>query len=470
MTRLTEDVHARRTLALASLAVLAVFLDTTALFVAFPSIGETYDTATPAQLSWILNAYTITVAALLIPAGKIADQIGHKRGFLIGTSLFTAGSVLCAFAPSVGLLVLFRIVQATGAAILTPSSLALILRAFPPAKIPAAIAVWGAAGAAAGALGPTLAAAIIEFADWRWVFLINLPIGIVSFVFGRKHLTESTAEDVSMPAARGVLMVAAAAALLALALVEGSGWGWTSTRTVTTFTAGLLLAALFVGDQRRSSAPVLDLDMFQQRNFRWGNLAAVAFGAAFSAMFLGSILFLTQIWGWSILEAGFGVAPGPAIVVVSAPRFGRLAGRIGQRPLLIVGGLLFAAGSALRILLLGAESNYLVDYLPSMLFTGLGVAICIPQLSSVVAQSLPPTRFGVGSATHQAARQFAGTIGVALTIGFVGASTSLQEALRNFDKVWTLMILGGIATALLSLPLVTQRASSPSKVTAQTDA
>ncbi|MFV1991624.1 MAG: MFS transporter, partial [Acidimicrobiales bacterium] len=290
MEQAAEDVRASRALALASLAVFAVFLDTTALFVAFPSISETYSQATPSQLSWILNAYTITVAALLIPAGKVADRIGHKRGFLTGSSIFTVGSVLCAFAPSAAILVAFRIVQATGAAMLMPSSLALILRAFPPARIPSAIAIWGATGAAAGALGPTLAAAIIEYADWPWVFLINLPIGIVTLILGRRYLTESTAENVSMPAARGVLLIASAAALIALSLVEGRGWGWTSARTLTTFAAGTLLLGVFIIDQRHSRAPVLDLDMFQKRNFRWGNLAAMAFGAAFSAMFLGSIL------------------------------------------------------------------------------------------------------------------------------------------------------------------------------------
>jgi EmrB/QacA subfamily drug resistance transporter len=463
MTEDRDDAHAKRTLRIASLAIFAVFLDTTALFVAFPSIVETYESATPAQLSWILNAYTITVAALLIPAGKIADRIGHKRGFLMGTTVFTIGSVLCALAPSAAMLVVFRIVQAAGAAILTPSSLALILRAFPPAKIPAAIAVWGASGAAAGALGPTLAAGIIELADWRWVFLINLPIGVATLVFGRRHLRESRSQHVTMPAARGVVLIAASASILALSLVEGAGWGWTSGRTVITFALGLALLAVFVVDQQRTIAPVLDLEMFRSRNFRWGNIAAVAFGIAFSAMFLGSILFLTQIWGWSILGAGFGVAPGPLIVVVTAPRIGRLAARIGQRPLLLIGGLLFAAGAAFRILLLDADPNYFVDYLPPMLLTGVGVAICIPQLSSVVAQSLPPTRFGVGSAVHQAMRAFAGSIGVALTIGFIGRPASLQEGLESFDRVWMLMLVGGLATSALSLPLVTRRATSPSR-------
>jgi MFS family permease len=180
---------------------------------------------------------------------------------------------------------------------------------------------------------------------------------------------------------------------------------------------------------------------------------------AFTAMFFGSILFLTQAWGWSILAAGFGIAPGPLMVAVLAPRFGALAARVGQRPLLIAGGLTFAAGGAHRLLVLGGESAYLTEWLPSLLFTGVGVALCLPQLSSVVAQALPPDRLGVGGAVNQAVRQFAGTLGVALTIAFIGTPSSLADALAGFDRVWWLLVVGGLATPLLALPLrTTQRA------------
>ncbi|HSP29391.1 MAG TPA: MFS transporter, partial [Ilumatobacteraceae bacterium] len=216
--------EARLTLAVASLAVLAVFLDTTVLFVAFPDIVATFDSVAPAQLSWVLNAYTIVFAALLVPAGKFADRLGHKRAFLAGSVLFTVASMACGLAPSAGVLIAFRVVQAVGAATLIPSSLALLLRAFPPAKVPFAVAIWGASGAVAGALGPTLGAVLVEAASWRWVFFINLPVGLFTVVAGRRVLRESKDETAILPAPVGVVLIALAAGLVSLGLVQSDSW------------------------------------------------------------------------------------------------------------------------------------------------------------------------------------------------------------------------------------------------------
>jgi EmrB/QacA subfamily drug resistance transporter len=448
------------TLAVSSLAVLAVFLDTTVLFVAFPDIVASFDTVAPTQLSWVLNGYTIVFAALLIPAGKFADRTGHKRVFIGGSVVFTFGSLLCALAPSANLLIAFRLVQAVGAAALIPSSLALVLRAFPPRKVPLAVAIWGSTGALAGALGPTLGAILVEVGSWHWVFLINIPIGLFTIVVGRRVLAESSDPDAVVPAPIGVVLIAAAAALISLGVVQSDSWGGSDPRTISAVTAGVVVLVIFIFQQRQTQAPVLDLELFKIRNFAWGNSATLTFSMAFTAMFFSSILFLTQVWDYSTITAGLAVAPGPLIVATLAPVMGTLAGRIGQRPMLITGGLLFATGGVWRLVLLDGEADYVVDYLPSMIFTGLGVALCLPQLSSVVAQSLPPNRFGVGGGVNQAIRQFAGTLGVALTIAFVASSTSLDTALTNFDKVWWLLIIGGVATSALSLALRTRRTAT----------
>ena len=451
------SAHAWRTLAISSLAVLAAFLDTTVLFVAFPDIVATFDTVATTQLSWVLNGYTIVFAALLVPVGKFADRIGHKRAFLGGSVLFTVASMACGLAPSAGLLVVFRIVQAVGAATLLPSSLALVLRAFPPAKVPVAVAIWGATGAVAGALGPTLGAALVEAASWRWVFFINLPIGIFTVLAGRRVLESSRDSSTVIPAPLGVVLVAASAGLVSLGVVQSEEWGWSDERTIAALVGGAALLGLFVMHQRTTDAPVLDLDLFGISNFAWGNAASLTFGIAFTAMFFSSILFLTDVWQYSILKAGLAVAPGPALVAVLAPFMGNLAGRIGQRPLLLAGGATFAVGGMLRLVMLDGEPHYVTDYLPSMLFTGIGVALCLPQLSSVVAQALPPNRLGVGGGANQAIRQFGGTLGVALTIAFVAGAVSIDDALAGFDRVWWLLIAGGIMTSALSAPLITRR-------------
>ncbi len=447
--------RSRRTLTIASLATLATFLDTTILFVAFPDITRSFTGNSASELSWVLNAYTIVFASLLIPAGKLADRIGHRRVFLVGSAAFTVASMACGLAPTAELLIAFRVVQAAGAAALIPSSLALVMHAYPRERLPQAVAIWGAAGAVAGALGPTLGAAIVEGFGWRWAFFINLPVGVFTVVAGTRTLQESSDPETRVPSFAGVALIAGAASLLSYGVVGSGEFGWTSTRTLATVGAGLVTMAAFVAHQRRTDAPALNLDLFRIRNFSWSNLAMLAFGTAFSAMFFGSILFLTEVWGWSILEAGFGVAPGPAIVAVVAPRAGRLAARIGQRPILIVGGVLYALGGVSRVVMLGPEVDYLRDYFPSMVLTGLGVACIFPQLSSVVAQALPQNRIGTGGAALQAVRQFGGTFGVALTIALLGAPSGLAEALVGFDRIWWLIVAGGLVTSSLVLPMRT---------------
>ena len=439
--------HSRRTLTIASLATLATFLDTTILYVAFPDITATFADTGPSQLAWVLNAYTIVFAALLIPAGKLADRVGHRRVFLAGSSLFTAASMACGLAPTAEVLVLFRILQAMGAAALIPSSLALVMHAFAHDQLPRAVALWGAAGAVAGALGPTLGAAIVQSLGWRWAFFINLPIGVYTVVAGRRSLHESSDPTTRVPSPVGVVLVAAAAALLSYGLISSGDVGWSDARTLWLLAAGGVASVAFVAHQHRTDAPALDLELFRIRNFAWGSLAMLVFGTAFSALFFGSILFLTQVWGWSILQAGFGVAPGPAMVALAAPRLGKLAGVIGQRPILLVGGLLYAASGLYRLLLLGPEVDYLRDYFPSMVLSGIGVACVFPQLSSVVAQALPKNRTGVGGASLQAIRQFGGTFGVALTIAFLGAASSLAA----FDRIWWVIVAGGTLTSVIAL-------------------
>ncbi len=449
--------HAWPTLGLSSLAVLATFLDTTVLFVAFPDIRRSFPSVSAASLSWVLNGYTIAFAASVIPAGKIADRVGHKRSFLAGSAAFTLASLGCAAAPSVGALVAVRIAQAVAAALLIPSSLALVMRAFSRDRLAVAVAIWGAAGAVAGALGPTLGASLVEAASWRWVFLVNLPVGLVAVAGGIRILRESKDDRTVVPAPLGVALVASAAALVTLGMVQSGSWGWSDPRTAVVVACGVALLALFVLHQSRTAAPTLDLTLFRSANFTWANAATAVFGVAFSAMFFGSMLFMTNVWQWSTLRAGLGLSPGPILVAVLVPVLGRLAAKIGQRPLLLAGGVAFAAGGVWRLFTFDAQPEYLRGFLPSILLAGLGVALCLPQLSSVVAQDLPPERFGVGGAANQAIRQFGGTLGVALTIGVLGEPATVRAALTTFDRVWAVLIVGGVATSVLSVPLRTRR-------------
>ena len=452
-------------LAVASLGVFMVFLDTQVLFVAFHDITASFPTVSSASLSWVLSGYTLVFAAALVPAGRLADRLGRKRLFLGALALFTLASAVCALAPNPELLILARVVQAIGAAGVTPTSLALVLRATPKERIPIAVAIWGSIGALAAALGPTIGALLVDAWGWRSVFLINLPFGIVGILVGRRVLEESKETDVGpFPDLVGSAILAAAVGSVSLALVQSDSWGWVDARTATAIAVGILLLFAFVARSRTQAEPAIDLTLFKIPSFRWGNFAMASFGLAFTAMFLANITFLTAVWGYSLVQAGMAMAPGPLVVVFLARPFGRLAARIGQRPLIIPGALLYAAGGALLIARVTSTPDYWYAFLPSSLLTGLGVALTIPQLSSAAVGGLPADRFAVGSAVTQAVRQLGATFGVALVVSFIGGATA-ADALDRFHRAWWLLVVCGVLTSVLALGLPRRvRPTNPSVV------
>lgn len=447
-----------------ALAVFAVFLDTTILFVAFPAISAEFADVTTATLSWVLNAYTITFAALLIPAGRLADRIGRRRVFLWAATGFTVASMLCGLAPGAGWLVAFRVLQAVTAAGLVPSSLALVLQTFPRPKIPVAVAIWGAIAAVAGAAGPTLGALVVEHLGWRWAFFINLPVGVVSVVLGRAVLPEGREADPGrLPDPLGVVVLAGGLALAAYGIVQTEAWGWSSAGVWLALGAAAVLVGAFVERCRRVSNPLLDLSLFQSRAFRWANTATLVFFVGFTAMFLGNVLFLTQVWGYTIVGAGMAIAVGPSIVAVTAPFFGRLAARIGQRRLLVPGGLVWAAGGTVLAVRVGDTADYWTSYFPSVVLTGLGVALCLPQLASASVQGLPADRFASGSAVNQTVRNLGSTFGVALLVAFVAGGAGLD----GFRRGWWLIVVCGVAVSLVSTRLPRPTGGHPGAVRPQ---
>ncbi|MBI4934616.1 MAG: MFS transporter, partial [Actinobacteria bacterium] len=383
-----------------------------------------------------------------------ADRVGRRKMFLIGVVAFTTGSMLCGLAPNVQFLIVAEMLEAVGAAILVPSSLALVLQTFPREKIPVAVAIWGAIGAVAGAAGPTLGALVVDNLSWRWAFYINLPVGLFSFVLGRRVLPEGReANPGRLPDPVGVATLAGGIALVTYAIVQTNTWGWASARFIGTLVTAAAVLAMFVVRCSRVDNPVIHLSLFRANNFRWANAAMVVFAIGFNAMFLGNVLFLTRVWGYSILRAGLGISVGPLVVAATAPSFGKLAGRIGQRRLLVPGGLLWASGGILLIARATTTPDYLGTYLPTVALTGLGVALCLPQLSSAAVQGLPADQFGAGSAVGQAVRNLGSTLGVAMVIAFTTDLTA-ASALDGFHRVWGLLAACGVLVTLLSSRLI----------------
>jgi EmrB/QacA subfamily drug resistance transporter len=444
-----------RTLALTSVAVFAVSLDSTVLFVAFPSIRKTFADVSASQLSWVLNAYTIVFGSLLVPAGRFADKVGRKRIFLWGLGLFTAASAVCGLAPTAAALIVARALQACGAALLLPSSLAVVLHAFPPARRGSAVAIWGAVGALAAAIGPSLGSLIVQSASWRWVFYLNLPVGIVALVRGSKSLLESRDEaSRALPDVVGILLLVAGLALVALGIVEGRGWGMLDRRTAASVLGGTLLLGGFVLRSRTVASPAVDLSLFADRNYRLANLATFIFAIAFTAMFFNFVFFLTQRWHYSLLQAGLAITPGPLTVIPVAIAAGRIADRRGHREVLVVGGLVFALGGALLYSALESAPDFLGIWLPRALVTGTAVGLVLPSLGGAAVHGLPPGSFALGSAINQATRQIGSVIGVGLVIAFLG-HTDPSSDISGFVHVAQVLVAGGVLTSLACLGIKT---------------
>ena len=338
-------------LTLVSVATFVASLDLFIVNIAFPDIRADFGGASVGELSWVLNAYAIVFAALLVPAGRLSDRAGRRRGFLGGLTLFVLGSALCGLAPSVALLVAARVLQAAGAALLVPTSLALLLPEFEPRDRPAAIGIWAGVGAAAAAAGPPLGGLLVQV-DWRLVFFVNLPVGAWALWRGSRLLTETRDPDPQgRPDWLGAALFAAAIGALTLGFVQAPEWGWSDVRTLGALAAAAAGIALFAVRCARHPSPIVDPAMLRVRSFSMANVAAILFSAAFGAMLLSNVLFQTTVWNESILRAGLQLAPGPALAAITAVVSSRFTNRVGQRTLIAAGCTLFATGMGLVLLL-----------------------------------------------------------------------------------------------------------------------
>lgn len=444
-----------------SVAVFMSFLDVTIVNIAFPSIEATFDEASRADLSWVLNAYNIVFAALLVPAGRLADLVGRKRVFLAGVWIFIVASALSAAAWSVPVLVGSRVLQAVGGALLVPTSLSLLLPEFPIEKRATATAIWGATGAVAAATGPSLGGLLVELTDWRLVFLVNLPIGLAALIPARRLLAEARDPDRgAIPDLVGVVLLAAGVGLVSLGIVQGPEWGWGGADVIGALAGGLVLLAASLVRSGTVAAPVVDLALFRVRSFAVANGAMFFYSMAFYAMLLANVLFLTQVWGWSVLTAGFALTPGPLMAATTAPFGGRLSDKYGQRVVGVPGTLLFALGITLTALLTDATPDYVTEFLPGAVLAGAGVGLTFAALGSAAVAELPPARFATGSAVSATARQIGAVLGISVLIAVLGTPTPL-EAMDSFHEVWFLMAGLGLLASLISAGLGRVRAGAP---------
>lgn len=442
---------------IASIAAFLVSLDTTMLFSAFDALRHSFGQATTAELSWVLNAYTVVYAAMLIPAGGLADTHGRKRVFLIGVALFLAASAACGLAGSVSMLVAARIVQAVGAALLTPASLSIVIAAFPSDRRAIVVSLWGAVGGVAAAVGPSLGSFITDIAGWPWAFYINLPLGAIALWRGAASLEESVPSGERRRVdGVGMALLMLCVGALALAVVETDSPLRTRGELAAIAGTSVIAGAAFIAWSRYSRAPLVDLALFQHRTYRYVNAATLAFGAAFSMMFLGFFFYMRGMWGYSLPLAGIAVTPGPLLVVPTAIVTGRLAARLGHRRFLVGGSLLYAASSTWFMLVPGLQPHYVRHWLPGLLMSGIAVGLVLPSLSAAAVSRLPPAHYAVGSAVNQATRQIGSVLGVALTVALLGHAALVRA---DFNRLYGLHIGLALMTGLLCLRVDTRPAA-----------
>jgi EmrB/QacA subfamily drug resistance transporter len=443
----------------ASIATFLVSLDTTMLFAAFDPLRHAFADASAADLSWVLNAYTVVYATMLIPAGGLADTHGRKRIFLVGVALFLAASAACGLAGTVGWLIAARVLQAIGAALLTPASLSIVLAAFPQTRRAVVVSLWGAVGGLAAAVGPSAGSFVIDTLGWPWAFYINLPLGGLALWRGAALLTESAhvgshrrVDGVGM----ALLMLAVGA--VTLAIVESEAPSWNRTELALLGATGLVAAGAFVAWARKAPAPLVDLALFRHRTYRFVNAATLVFGAAFSMMFLTFFFFMMNVWHYSLPQAGLAVTPGPLLVMPTAIITGRLATRLGHRRFLVGGSLLYAVSSLWFLLVPGTEAQYVSHWLPGLVMSGIAVGLVLPSLSAAAVNRLPVAHYAVGSAVNQATRQIGSVLGVALTVALIG-NAALQR--NDFDALYLLHGVLALLTGLLCLPVDTRPQPAP---------
>jgi len=434
---------------IASIAVFLVSIDSTVLFSAFGSLRKGFPGATQADLSWVLNAYTIAYATMLIPAGGLADKYGRKHVFLFGVTLFLAASAVCGAANTVTALILARIVQALGAALLTPASLSIVLDAFPKDKRAVAVSLWGAVGGLAAAIGPSLGSYIVEAYGWPWAFYINLPLGAISLYRGAARLgnVKGKADTVRLDVV-GMLLLILAVGSAAMAITQFHTAAVSRLQLAGLGVVSLAAAGAFALWARSSPAPLVEPALFANRSYSAANLATLSFGIAFAMMFFAFFAYLTGVWHYNLSTAGIAVTPGPLMVVPTAILTGKFAARAGHRPVLVLGSLVYAAGGAWLLFVPGTEPRYLTHWLPGLLLNGIGTGMILPSLSGAAVSNLHPAHYAVGIAVNQATRQLGSVLGVAITVLYVGHSKLMRA---DFLPLYWTQVALALTTCIASM-------------------
>ena len=430
----------------AGLSSLVVSANLTVMSVAFDDLQSAFPDAKLSVLGWVLSIYTIVFGALLVPAGRIADRLGRRTVFMWGLAIFSGASMVAGLAPEVWMIIAGRVGQGAGAACLVPSTLGLLLDAVAPTKRATATAFFSINASLGGVLGPTVGAVLVDQGGWRWAFFIAPILAAVSWLTGVRSLPRSEGRSqTELPDLIGALLVVVGLTSLSLGILQARDWGWVDVRVLAAYAVALTCVPAFVWRSARHPVPVFPMQLTRIRSFTMANIAAGLYGIATGALLFSSVLFLRQVWGYSVVASGSGLLPLALSATMVSLIVGRLGVRFGERAVGGPGVCIVAMGLLFNAWQVEATPHFWSAWVPGMMMIGLGMGFTFPMIGSACVREVDQADLSVASASNRTMLQVGNAIGIALLIAILGDAEGV-DALGRLRAAW--IVLAGLSVSV----------------------